>query len=127
MSYTSEVTIQGAPQRDIDKLNRWLKENDPRPQRFQEISIEDQAGGTQPFCSDTYACAFNYMNFDLVDLLSSPDTWSSSGIRWTIDTQGEAYTIGLYVAPNMLVMKTNTYTDRVTLHKNGVELLNEVD
>jgi len=89
MSYITSVLIQGAHQKDIDKLNAWLLENDEaRQQQFRQINM-DEAGGTKYYVVDVWAAAFNYISGDLISMLRDPDTWEHALLSVAVVIDGE--------------------------------------
>lgn len=89
MSYITEVLVHGAHEKQIERVNAWLREHDTeRAQQFQQINM-DAAGGTKYFVSDVWAAAFNYMPTDLLSVLRDPATWKDAVLSVLVLIDGE--------------------------------------
>lgn len=75
VSYITNVIVVGLSDRDVNKINDWLREHDTeRNQKLNEISM-DAAGGTKFFLDRVWAAALNYAPDGLDDFLRSL-TWT---------------------------------------------------
>ncbi len=92
MSYITDVIVYDAHAADVERLNDWLRENDPRKQQLVNVRpvLEDAAGGTKWFVSDTWAAAFNYLPDEFEEKLRDPASWRAP-VGVVIGSENEPY------------------------------------
>jgi hypothetical protein len=89
MSDVTEVIVVGCHERQMEKLNAWLREHDEeRKQQFVKINM-DAAGGMMWYVSDVWAAAFNYAPPGLGEKLRDPETWGDDVLSIHVILDGE--------------------------------------
>lgn len=123
MSVTTEVTIQTDYGNAMGKINAWLLEHDTRRPQFVRFSME-QGGGTSGPHTDVWNACFNYMNWDLLDVLQDPDTWGIHKACWSIESE-DGLLVGMCRLGQVLTVehRSEWLKDVARFKKNGESVI----